>query len=91
MGIPAGGVYAGRMEIQGLPGRVLDELGPAIASGEIPEGAVLRGEELEQRFGVSRTVVREAARYHWALPVLWAAVIALMVLNRFWYYWSTLL
>ncbi|MFH9350091.1 vitamin K epoxide reductase family protein [Kitasatospora sp. NPDC017646] len=38
-----------------------------------------------------RTVVREAARYHWALPVLWAAVIALMVLNRFWYYWSTLL
>ncbi|MFI2612738.1 vitamin K epoxide reductase family protein [Kitasatospora sp. NPDC018619] len=34
---------------------------------------------------------REAARYHWALPVLWAAVIALLVLNRFWYYWSTLL
>ncbi|MER7582118.1 vitamin K epoxide reductase family protein [Kitasatospora sp. NPDC097691] len=38
-----------------------------------------------------RVVVREAARYHWALPVLWAAVIALLVLNRFWYYWSTLL
>ncbi|MBD0691204.1 vitamin K epoxide reductase family protein [Streptomyces sp. CBMA123] len=38
-----------------------------------------------------RTVAREAARYHWALPVLWAAVIALLVLNRFWYYWSTLL
>ncbi|MFE5582796.1 vitamin K epoxide reductase family protein [Kitasatospora sp. NPDC056531] len=37
-----------------------------------------------------RVVVREAARYHWALPVLWAAVIALLVLNRFWYYWSTL-
>ncbi|MFJ9840397.1 vitamin K epoxide reductase family protein [Kitasatospora sp. NPDC101155] len=37
-----------------------------------------------------RAVVREAARYHWALPVLWAAVIALLVLNRFWYYWSTL-
>ncbi|MFF2546375.1 vitamin K epoxide reductase family protein [Kitasatospora sp. NPDC058063] len=36
-------------------------------------------------------VVREAARYHWALPVLWAAVIALLVLNRFWSYWSTLL
>ncbi|MER7757429.1 FCD domain-containing protein [Kitasatospora sp. NPDC097643] len=50
------------MEIQGLPGRLLDELGPAIASGEIPEGAVLRGEELEGRFGVSRTVVREAVR-----------------------------
>ncbi|MFG2844322.1 vitamin K epoxide reductase family protein [Kitasatospora sp. NPDC048296] len=37
-----------------------------------------------------RAVVREAARYHWAVPVLWAAVIALLVLNRFWYYWSTL-
>ncbi|MEV6975852.1 vitamin K epoxide reductase family protein [Kitasatospora sp. NPDC093806] len=36
-------------------------------------------------------VVREAARYHWALPVLWAAVIALLILNRFWSYWSTLL
>jgi DNA-binding FadR family transcriptional regulator len=50
------------MEIQGLPGRLLADLGPAIASGEIPEGAVLRGEELEARFGVSRTVVREAIR-----------------------------
>ncbi|MEV8323457.1 vitamin K epoxide reductase family protein [Kitasatospora sp. NPDC056731] len=37
-----------------------------------------------------RPVVREAARYHWAVPVLWAAVIALLILNRFWYYWSTL-
>ncbi|MFE2413811.1 FadR/GntR family transcriptional regulator [Kitasatospora sp. NPDC059408] len=50
------------MEIQGLPGRLLDELGPAIAGGEIPVGAVLRSEELEERFGVSRTVVREAVR-----------------------------
>ncbi|MFE2727662.1 FadR/GntR family transcriptional regulator [Kitasatospora sp. NPDC059327] len=50
------------MEIQGLPGRLLADLGPAIASGEIPEGAVLRAEELEQRYGVSRTVVREAVR-----------------------------
>ncbi|WP_354638943.1 FadR/GntR family transcriptional regulator [Kitasatospora camelliae] len=50
------------MEIQGLPGRVLAEIGPAIASGEIAEGAVLRAEELEERFGVSRTVVREAVR-----------------------------
>ncbi|MET9614746.1 FadR/GntR family transcriptional regulator [Kitasatospora indigofera] len=50
------------MDIQGLPGRLLADLGPAIASGEIPEGAVLRGEELEERFGVSRTVVREAVR-----------------------------
>ncbi|MDH6136506.1 DNA-binding FadR family transcriptional regulator [Kitasatospora sp. MAA4] len=50
------------MDIQGLPGRLLAELGPAIASGELPEGAVLRIEELEARFGVSRTVVRDAVR-----------------------------
>ncbi|GAA3018310.1 FCD domain-containing protein [Kitasatospora albolonga] len=50
------------MEIQGLPGRLLADLGPAIASGEIPEGAVLRSEELEAKYGVSRTVVREAVR-----------------------------
>ncbi|GAA4841518.1 FadR/GntR family transcriptional regulator [Kitasatospora terrestris] len=50
------------MEIQGLPGQLLADLGPAIASGEIPEGTVLRGEELEEKYGVSRTVVREAVR-----------------------------
>ncbi|MFE1317564.1 FadR/GntR family transcriptional regulator [Kitasatospora phosalacinea] len=50
------------MEIQGLPGRLLAALGPAIASGELPEGTVLRAEELEQQHGVSRTVVREAVR-----------------------------
>jgi uncharacterized membrane protein len=38
-----------------------------------------------------RPGVREAARYHWVVPVAWYAVIALMVLNRFWYYWRTLL
>ncbi|MDH6139311.1 MULTISPECIES: vitamin K epoxide reductase family protein [Kitasatospora] len=38
-----------------------------------------------------RPVVRELDRYHWVVPVLWYGVIALMVLNRFWYYWRTLL
>jgi uncharacterized membrane protein len=38
-----------------------------------------------------RPVVRELDRYHWVVPVLWYAVIALLVLNRFWYYWRTLL
>ncbi|MFI5530767.1 vitamin K epoxide reductase family protein [Kitasatospora sp. NPDC051853] len=38
-----------------------------------------------------KPVVREAARYHWAVPALWYAVIALLILDRFWYYWSTLL
>lgn len=50
------------MDMHSLHGRVLAALGPAIASGEIPEGAVVRIEELEARYGVSRTVVREAVR-----------------------------
>ncbi|MDY0811340.1 vitamin K epoxide reductase family protein [Kitasatospora purpeofusca] len=50
-----------------------------LRSGVIPVGPRLR------------PVVREAARYHWALPVLWAAVVALLILNRFWSYWSTLI
>ncbi|PPK63427.1 DNA-binding FadR family transcriptional regulator [Actinokineospora auranticolor] len=41
---------------------MLDTLGPAIVTGEYPVGTVLRTEELETRFRVSRTVVREALR-----------------------------
>jgi uncharacterized membrane protein len=29
--------------------------------------------------------------YHWAVPALWYLLIALLILNRFWYYWQTLL
>src|SRR5579884_2989055 len=47
---------------EGLHARVLAELGPAIAAGEHPPGTVLRIDELERRYGVSRTVVREAVR-----------------------------
>ncbi|MDH6109756.1 putative membrane protein [Kitasatospora sp. MAP12-15] len=36
-------------------------------------------------------VVRELNRYHWVVPVLWYAGILLLVLNRFWSYWSTLI
>ncbi|WP_027928025.1 FadR/GntR family transcriptional regulator [Amycolatopsis benzoatilytica] len=42
--------------------QVLDELGAAIASGELAPGAVLRSEELQERFGASRTVAREVVR-----------------------------
>jgi DNA-binding FadR family transcriptional regulator len=45
-----------------LYSQVLATLGPEIASGERPSGTVLRIEELEERFGVSRTVVREVVR-----------------------------
>ncbi|MCX2970201.1 MULTISPECIES: FadR/GntR family transcriptional regulator [Streptomyces] len=47
---------------QGLHARVLAALGPAITSGDHPPGSVLRTDELERRFGVSRTVMREAIR-----------------------------
>lgn len=46
----------------GLHSRVLSELGPAIASGAYPPGTILRIDGLEARYGVSRTVVREAVR-----------------------------
>lgn len=42
---------------------VVEALGSAIVAGEIPEGAVLPGDhELMARFGVSRTVLREAMK-----------------------------
>ncbi|HCA86482.1 MAG TPA: GntR family transcriptional regulator [Streptomyces sp.] len=47
---------------RGLHAKLLACLGPAITSGEYPPGTVLRTDELEQRFEVSRTVVREAVR-----------------------------
>jgi len=50
------------MSTSGLHGKLLASIGPALVSGEIPAGTVLRAEELEARYGVSRTVVREAVR-----------------------------
>ncbi|MBH1935902.1 FadR family transcriptional regulator [Streptomyces sp. AV19] len=47
---------------QGLHARVLESLGPAITAGAYPPGSVLRTDELEERFEVSRTVVREVVR-----------------------------
>ncbi|RNG26996.1 FadR/GntR family transcriptional regulator [Streptomyces botrytidirepellens] len=47
---------------RGLHARLLASLGPAITAGDYPPGTVLRTDELEQRFDVSRTVVREAVR-----------------------------
>ncbi|MDT8909348.1 FCD domain-containing protein [Amycolatopsis sp. PS_44_ISF1] len=41
---------------------VLDELGAAIAGGELAPGSVLRSDELQERFGASRTVAREVVR-----------------------------
>lgn len=46
----------------GLHGDLLDNLGPLIAAGDLAAGQVLRTEELETRYSVSRTVAREAVR-----------------------------
>ncbi|MBC7760744.1 MAG: FadR family transcriptional regulator [Candidatus Saccharibacteria bacterium] len=46
----------------GLHALVLDTLGLAICFGDPRSGSVLRIEELEERCGVSRSVVREAVR-----------------------------
>ena len=42
--------------------RILGLLGEAIVHGTHPAGTVLRIEELEAQYGVSRTVVREAVK-----------------------------
>lgn len=42
--------------------QVLQTLGSAIIGGELPVGCVLTLDELQRRFGVSRTVVRDAVK-----------------------------
>lgn len=46
----------------GLHESVLDALGRGIVTGETPVGSVVRIDQLDDRFGVSRSVVREAVR-----------------------------
>lgn len=46
----------------GLHSQILDALGADLASGALAPGQVLSSERLEERYGVSRTVVREAVR-----------------------------
>jgi DNA-binding FadR family transcriptional regulator len=46
----------------GLHGDVLDRLGASIVAGDPAPGGVLRIEQLEERYAVSRSVVREAIR-----------------------------
>ncbi len=48
--------------VTGLHARVVDLLGLAICGGDMASGSVFRIEELEARFRVSRSVVREALR-----------------------------
>lgn len=48
--------------LSGLHAQVLDQLGLAICGGDLPAGEVLHIEALVDRFGVSRSVVREVMR-----------------------------
>ncbi len=45
-----------------LTRQVVDQMGAAIVRGAYPTGAVLRTENLQHEYGVSRTVVRDALR-----------------------------
>ncbi|MCU6480584.1 DNA-binding FadR family transcriptional regulator [Arthrobacter silviterrae] len=53
-----------------LHSSLVDKLGLAIVTGEFPVGAVLSVEELESRYGVSRSVVREVIRVLSSLGLL---------------------
>jgi DNA-binding FadR family transcriptional regulator len=47
---------------RGLHGRLIDELGLAICDGRLAAGTVVTVDELERRYGMSRSVVRESVR-----------------------------
>lgn len=46
----------------GLHAAVVDQMGLAISAGEWASGSIMRIEELEDRYGVSRSVIREVLR-----------------------------
>jgi DNA-binding FadR family transcriptional regulator len=48
--------------LAGLHARLLDRLGLAICGGDLETGSVVRIDQLQERYGVSRSVVREAIR-----------------------------
>ncbi|MFI1169582.1 FadR/GntR family transcriptional regulator [Streptomyces sp. NPDC020801] len=50
------------MELQGLHGQVVDRIGESLAADEQRAGRVLRLEDIQTHYGVSRTVAREAVR-----------------------------
>ena len=49
-------------ETSGLHSQILDELGQAICEGRMPAGMTITTEELENRYQVSRSVIRESLR-----------------------------
>jgi DNA-binding FadR family transcriptional regulator len=55
-------VLEGNTALTGLHARLLDRLGLAICEGDLEAGSVVRIDQLQERYGVSRSVVREAIR-----------------------------
>ncbi|KGJ80389.1 transcriptional regulator [Cryobacterium roopkundense] len=53
-----------------LHARIVELLGLAVTSGALAEASVLRIDELEERYGASRSVVREAVRVLAAMGML---------------------
>ncbi len=58
------------MSRPGLHDALLTRLGHDLVTGAIPAGAVLTMEQLEDRYGVSRTVVREVIKVLQSLGVV---------------------
>ena len=52
----------GGAALVGLHARVVDLLGLAVCGGDLASGSVVRIDQLQQRYGVSRSVMREAIR-----------------------------
>lgn len=52
----------GSTVLTGLHARVLDLLGLAVCAGDLASGSVVRIDQLQARYGVSRSVMREAIR-----------------------------
>ena len=62
-GRPSTHQYQATVPVRSHTARVVDDLGLAIVSGRRPEGTLLPGDgELIERYGVSRTVLREALK-----------------------------
>jgi DNA-binding FadR family transcriptional regulator len=57
-----GSVASRTFDTPGLHSRVLDELGQAICEGRMPAGTTFTAEALENRYQVSRSVIRETLR-----------------------------
>ena len=61
--VPEGNtVLEGRAVLTDLHARLLDRLGLAVCGGDLEAGSVIRIDQIQERYGVSRSVVREAIR-----------------------------